>query len=84
MAIAHKDFSPKIIEPGIFGSKYEPFASLVERANSWIADSGARVLNVETVLVTNNDYPDREVSLSGYTGATLHQVVRVWFEEAAA
>lgn len=53
MAIGYQDFRPEILKSGIFSTQYETLAATVARANKWIAESGVRVLNMETVVLPN-------------------------------
>jgi len=53
MAIAFQDFAPAVTHSGYFSSDYEPLTAVVARANEWMANVGARVVNVETVLLPN-------------------------------
>ena len=70
--IAYEDFERQIVQHHIIkGNVYENGAALVERANRWIAENGADVLNVES-LSTFGAGDDTSVS-HWYSG------IRVWY-----
>ena len=84
MAIAFKDFVPATTRSGFFSSDYEPLEFVVARANEWMASVGARVVNVETVLLPNvgeeGQSSQNGLRTSGEVSSHWFQVVRVWFE----
>ncbi len=67
---------------------YEQVSETLAGANAWIAASGARIVNIETVVLPNLDRLDSSVngvvrSIGGgnYSRNSWHQVIRVWHEE---
>jgi hypothetical protein len=84
MAIACKDFVPSMTRSGFFSSDYEPLEAVVARANEWMANVGARVVNVETVLLPNlsDEVQSGQSGLqtSGELRSQWFQIVRVWYE----
>jgi hypothetical protein len=85
--IGYKDFFPEVLESGFFSTKHETLAATVARANGWIAQSGVRVLNVETVVLPNvkdaKDASEVGIRTSGEMSSYWYQVVRVWYEGEA-
>jgi hypothetical protein len=64
-------------------------ASVVERANQWIAGSGLRVVSVETLLLPAAKLAPPHAGAGGLTERwdedhSWVQVVRVWLETPAA
>ena len=84
MAIGYKDFFPTVLKKGFLSSEYEELPATIVRANNWIAKAGARVINVETVVLPNVTKVEEasQVGLrtSGEIGSYWYQVVRVWYE----
>jgi hypothetical protein len=84
MAIASKDFVPATNRSGIFTIDYEPHASVVARANEWMVRIGARVVNVETILLPNitseSQAGQNDLRTSGDISSHWLQVVRVWYD----
>lgn len=84
MFIAHRDFVPLVLREGFFSSDYEPLESTVARANEWMAQVGARVVNLETILLPNlkevADASANGIRTSGESSTRWFQVVRVWYE----
>lgn len=82
MIIQYKDFSPSAVEHKVFSTEYESFSEVVAHANEWIRDSGATVLNVETVVLPNlQEVKDtsQAVTIMKHSGSYMFQVVRVWY-----
>lgn len=85
MAVAYKDFVPLPLEVKFFGgATYETLDAALERANAWMAEAGARVINIETVVLPNL-HPDTGTAASGLRtsgdiSSYWHQVIRVWYE----
>ena len=83
--ILFKDFVPKQVSEPRFLSRgqYEAFEGTVARANDWITQVNANVLNVETVVLPNIHMRHEEGStdpqLATGEGAYWHQLVRVWY-----
>lgn len=84
MALAFKDFFPTVLRSGVLSSDYEPFPSVVRRANEWMARSGVQVLNVETLVLPNvSDEAGAQqtnIRTSGEVSSYWRQVLRVWYE----
>lgn len=84
MPIGYRDFFPEILKRGLFSTVQETVPATVDRANAWIAESGVRVINVETVVLPNvqNAEEASEVGIrtSGEVSSYWYQVVRVWYE----
>jgi len=51
--IAHRDFIPQKFSTGCLfkEAEYETFESVVKLANEWIAESGAKIINLELTEV---------------------------------
>ncbi len=87
MSLAHRDFWPQSVRDkhAPSGVSWEPLATVVARMNDWLAGSGLRALNVETLV-----FPaarDRAVNpaAGGQVDSwdrdrTWTQVIRVWYE----
>lgn len=84
MPLACRDFIPAVVKGGFFASTYEPLDAVVARANDWMRTSGARVINVETVVLPNLDAAvgadANAIRTSGEMASHWFQVVRVWYE----
>jgi len=84
MAVAFKDFFPQVTRSGFLSSEYESFVQVVNRANDWMAGSGVRVLNVETVVLPNVSTGDEaqqtNIRTSGEMSSYWRQFLRVWYE----
>ncbi len=84
MAVQYKDFFPTVLKSGFFSTEYEGLPATVLRANQWLAESNARVLNVETVVLPNiktaEDASQTGIRTSGEISSHWYQVVRVWYE----
>ena len=84
MALAFKDFFPQVTRSGFLSSEYESFSEVVSRANAWMAASGVRVLNVETVLLPNVNTAEEagqtNIRTSGEMSSYWRQMVRVWYD----
>lgn len=84
MFIGYKDFFPKILKSGFFSKEHETLSATVARANRWIAESGVRVLNVETVVLPNiageEDASQVGIRTSGELSSHWYQIVRVWYQ----
>ncbi|MCG9891157.1 MAG: hypothetical protein MH252_08780 [Thermosynechococcaceae cyanobacterium MS004] len=94
--IKYKDFAPRITERGPFGgpSEYESFSEVVSAVNQWIESTTIQVINVETVVLTdqiegtsdddhgvttsNAFYP---VMISQGLAINCFQCVRVWYKK---
>lgn len=87
MTLAHRDFFPRVVEPGFFPSQHELLSAVVERANRWIASSSVRVINVETVLLPNvggeDDSSRSAIRTSGEWSSRWYQVIRVWYDASS-
>jgi hypothetical protein len=89
-AVGFKDFVPKQegTKPVLLGLVQAPvFAELKEavaRANRWIARTGVRILNVETVLLPNVKETDESavVTNRGDVMDSWRQFIRVWYVES--
>jgi len=88
MAIAFKDFFPTVLRSGFLSSDFEPFSTVVSRANEWIASSGVQVLNVETLVLPNvsNEAGAQQTNIrtSGEVSSYWRQILRVWYEAPPA
>ncbi len=84
MAVAFKDFAPKITRSGIFSRDMEPLTDCLRRANDWIGVDNPRIINVETVVLPNmhceEGSEDPDISTSGEMHSSWHQFIRVWYE----
>lgn len=87
MSLAFKDFTPRQMAPGrsVGASQWESLASVVERANQWLAAGGMQVVNVETLLLP----AAKTIPPNSTAGGVVErwdedhawvQVVRVWHE----
>jgi len=85
--IAFRDFAPQVVEQGGFlkWTKYEDFADIVERVNTWIDEQSVQVMNIETIQL-----PEERAWCTSRTGTTttyypvaesprMRQIVRVWY-----
>jgi hypothetical protein len=89
MAIAYRDFTaPQTKRGGVFSwADWANFSEAVAEANRWIAASGVRILNVETVVMPGifksdeQGTEDTAVLAGGEATSQWHQFVRVWYEE---
>jgi len=83
MTLGYKDFFPILLESGFFKRKFEDLPTTVGRANTWLATSGLKIVNVETVLLPNVRLEaDASVTClytGGETGSAWIQVIRVWY-----
>ena len=88
MAIAFHDFFPQVTRSGFLSSEYESFAQVVNRANDWMAISGVRVVNVETLVLpnvnSNEEAQQTNIRTSGEMSSYWRQFVRVWYEAPPA
>ena len=88
MAIAFKDFFPTVLRSGFLSSDFEPFPTVVNRANEWIAQSGVQVLNVETLVLPNvsneTEAQQTNIRTSGEVSSYWRQILRVWYEAPPA
>ena len=82
MAIGFQDFLPRVVKQGFLFNEYETLAQTLERANAWLAQTQAQVINVETVVLPNiskeEETTAREIDVVGQ-GATWRQFIRVWY-----
>ncbi len=73
-----------MLKSGFFSTTHETLPVAVARANRWIAESGARILNVETVVLPNvkglEDASEVGIRTSGELSSYWYQVVRVWYQ----
>lgn len=83
MTLGYKDFFPILLESGFFKKKFEDLSTTLGRANKWLATSGLKIVNVETLLLPN---VSREADASitclytgGETSSSWVQVIRVWY-----
>jgi hypothetical protein len=84
MTLGYKDFLPILLESGFFKKKFEDLPTTLVRANKWLATSGLKIVNVETVLLPNVSR-EAETSISclftgGETASAWIQVIRVWYQ----
>jgi hypothetical protein len=83
MAIRFKDFFPEVKSQGIFSTEYATLRETVARANAWIEEKGAKVLNAETVVLPNvgTDQETTAIGIrtSGDMSSWWYQVIRVWY-----
>jgi len=88
MAIAFKDFFPRVTHSGFLSSEYESFNQVVNRANEWMAGSGVQVLNIETLVLPNVNTEDEamqtNIRTSGEMSSYWRQMLRVWYEAPPA
>jgi hypothetical protein len=82
MQISYKDFAPMVARRSFMKVDVETFASVVKRANRWIAENQIRLLNVETVVSELSDSPTPGVmpGLALLISGSRRQELRVWFE----
>lgn len=84
MAIAFKDFFPQVTRSGFLSSEYEFFNVVVARANDWMASSGVRVINLETIVLPNVNTAEEalqtNIRTSGEMSSYWRQFLRVWYE----
>lgn len=84
MAIAFKDFFPQVTRSGFLSSEYESFNVVVARANDWMASSGVRVINLETIVLPNVNTAEEalqtNIRTSGEMSSYWRQFLRVWYE----
>lgn len=90
MPLAFRDFLPRQMAParGSAGAQWEAVASVVERANQWLAAAGFRVISVETLLLPAAKLAPPHAGAGGLTERwdedhSWVQVVRVWHETTA-
>ncbi|MFG0332352.1 MAG: hypothetical protein ACF8TS_03225 [Maioricimonas sp. JB049] len=82
-----RDFVPRQLSPGgMFSSaRYASLQAALDEANSWIGQTGADVINVETVALPNiheeNGSEDVDLRSSGEVGTYWHQFIRVWYRD---
>jgi hypothetical protein len=74
---------------GSHGVQWEAIAAVVARANQWLADSGHRVVSVETLLLPSAKMAPPHAGAGGLTERwdedhSWVQVVRVWYETVVA
>ena len=76
--IQFQDFFPKLIKTGGFRSndEYQDFNFLLAHANSWIAETGVEVLNIETVVSREKD-TNKACFLA--EEPYCYQYIRVWY-----
>ncbi|OYV04893.1 MAG: hypothetical protein CFE26_14465 [Verrucomicrobiales bacterium VVV1] len=83
MALGYKDFFPILLESGVFKRKFEDLATTLGRANKWLATSGLKIVNVETLLLPNVSLEAGASITCLYTGGETSsswiQVIRVWY-----
>lgn len=86
MPLNYKDFFPVVLESGFFSTEHEALPATVARANQWVAESGVRIINVETVVLPNiecvEDASKVGIRTSGEISSHWYQVVRVWYESS--
>ncbi len=84
-----RDFVPNMLtEPGLFREgDYESLDEAVTAANEWAAQTGVKLINIETVVLPNiwsrHEEGSGDVSLgtSGDSPARWHQFIRCWYKE---
>ena len=82
MPFGYKDFFPAVVKSGLFPTEYEHLTATVVRANYWVMETKVRLLNVETVVLSNVQQVE-DASQANSTSSTMNswlQVVRVWYE----
>lgn len=91
--ISFKDFVPRQLRAPRLGlsvdaiqGEYQSLGSALAAANDWIEQSGASVINIETVLLPNLganwETGSADPVLGQPSGGHVwHQVIRVWYEE---
>lgn len=83
MTIGYRDFFPILLESGFFKRKFEDLPTTLGRANKWLATSGLKIVNVETVLLPNVSLEGAASATCLYTGgetaSSWLQVIRVWY-----
>lgn len=88
MHLNYKDFFPEITKSGFFSTEHEALPDTVARASDWIGESGAKVVNVETVVLPNirnaEDASRIGIRTSGDMSSNWYQVVRVWYSVPTA
>ncbi len=84
MPIQYKDFFPEVLKKSFFSTTQETVPATVARANAWLAQSGVRLLNIETVVLPNlnkaGDASEAGIRTSGEISSYWYQVIRVWYE----
>ena len=84
MTIGYKDFFPTLLESGFFKRKFEDLPTTLGRANKWLATSGLKIVNVETVLLPNVSHEPAasgtDFHTGGETGSSWIQIIRVWYQ----
>jgi len=88
MAIAYKDFAPKMTSARTLlkAEQFQNFDDAVAAANAWIAEAQPEVMNVETVVLPNiwrsveEGTADASLNAAGNI-STWHQFVRVWYRQ---
>lgn len=86
--IAFQDFVPEQMTVGgwLTPAEYESFEAAVAAANHWIAETGVRILSIETVVLPNlhsrheDGSTDPALRTHGDMPSSWHQFVRVWYE----
>jgi hypothetical protein len=88
--LEHRDFVPGILAESKANfwtgrqpdHTYETFGSAVAAAGDWIKTSGARILQIETVVLPNIwlEEDAEDVSLITASINRWHQFIRVWFD----
>lgn len=89
MILKFKDFVPKMLaEPGLFREgDYESLEDAVAAANEWAAETGVKLINIETVVLPNiwsrfeEGSTDVSLGTSGDSPARWHQFIRCWYKE---
>jgi hypothetical protein len=84
MTIGYKDFFPAVLKSGFFSTEHEYLPATVVRASAWVAQTGVRVINIETVVLPNikraEDASQVGIRTSGEMSSYWYQVVRIWYE----
>lgn len=87
MPLKYKDFFPVVLKSGFFSTEHEALQATVARADQWVAESGVRVINVETVVLPNiesvEDASKIGIRTSGERSSRWYQIVRVWYETSS-
>ncbi len=83
MTIGYKDFFPILLESGFFKRTFEDLPTTLGRANTWLATSGLKIVNVETLVLPNVslevDASGTYLHTGGETGSSWIQIIRVWY-----
>lgn len=82
-----KDFIPQSLKPaGLFSPRtYENLSAAATAASEWLQSSGAKLVQIETVLVPNprmaETDPTDVTRFTASSDASWVQFIRVWYSE---